>query len=58
MPPDEAGSDLDLQDKLDVTEVEKICSLYEGVKVKTMPVSDVAESQELIKLQNCLRTKT
>ena len=54
MPPDETGSDLDLQDKLDVTEVEKICSLYEGVKVKTMPVSDVAESQELIELQNCI----
>ena len=28
MSPDEAGDDLDLQHKLDVTEVEKIHSLY------------------------------
>ena len=36
------------------TEVKKIRSLYEGVEDKTIPVSNVAESQELIKLQNCL----
>ena len=54
MSPDEAGNDLDLQHKLDVTEVEKIRRLYEGVEDKTIPVSNVAESQELIKLQNCL----
>ena len=54
MSPDEAGNDLDLQHKLDVTEVEKIRRLYEGVEDKIIPVSNVAESQELIKLQNCL----
>ena len=33
--PDEAGSDIDSQDKLDHTEVEKIHSLFEGVEDKT-----------------------
>ena len=41
-------------DKLDTAEVEKISSLYEGIEDKATPVSDVAESQELIRLQNCL----
>lgn len=36
MSPDEAGNDLDLQDKLDPTEVEKIHSLYKGVEDKTI----------------------
>ena len=44
--------DNDLQDVLDATEVDKICSLYEGIKDKHLPVSNIAESQELIKLEN------
>ena len=54
MSSDEEDKDIDLQDKLDAAEVEKICSLYEGIEDKAIPVSDVAESQELIRLQNCL----
>ena len=54
MSPDETYKNLDLQDKLDITEVEKIRSLYEGVEDKTIPVSSVTESQELLRLQNCL----
>ena len=45
MSPDEADMDLDLQDKLVTTEVEKFHSLYEGVEDKTIPVSNIAESQ-------------
>ena len=52
MSPDEADMDLGLQDKLDATEVEKIRTLHEGVKYKTIVVYNFAESQELIRLQN------
>ena len=45
MSPDEADIDLDLQDKLVTAEVEKFHSLYEGVEDKTIPVSNIAESQ-------------
>ena len=45
MSPDEADMDLDLHDKLVATEVEKFHSLYEGVEDKTVPVSNIAESQ-------------
>ncbi len=38
-------------DKLDATEVEKICDLYEGVMSKS---TDVAKSEELRKLEECL----
>ena len=54
MSSDVADNEIDLQDKLDITEVEKIHSLYEGVEDKTIPVSEISESQELIKLQDCL----
>ena len=47
----ETGNDID---KLDVTEVDKICSLYEGIKDKLLSVSSIAESQELMKLESGL----
>ena len=54
MPPDETGNDLNLENRLAVTEVEKLHSLYEGVVDKIIPTSTIAESQELLKLENCL----
>ena len=40
----------------DINDVEEICSSYERVVNKSLPVSVIAESQELIKLDNCLRS--
>ena len=54
MSPDEAYMDLDLKDKLNATEVEKIHTLHEGVECKTISVYNFAESQELIRLYKCL----
>ena len=56
MSSDEEDMDIDLQDELDTAEVEKICSLYEGIEDTAVPVSDVSESQQLIRLQNGCKT--
>ena len=44
----------DLEDKLEVSEVEKVCELFQGIQNKSMPLSDIANSKELMKLESCL----
>ena len=41
-------------DKLDCAEVQKICELYQGIQEKSMSIADIAESNELLKLEECL----
>ena len=41
-------------DKLDFAEVQKICELYQGIQEKSMSIADIAESNELLKLEECL----
>ena len=40
--------------KFDANEVKKIQDLYEGIQSKSILVSDIAESNEMIKLDECL----
>lgn len=42
--------------KLDAGELQKIHALYEGIQDKSVPVSDIAKSKELIKLEECLHS--
>lgn len=41
--------------KLDDSEVQKIHDLYQGIQDKSLTVYDIAESKELIKLEECLQ---
>ena len=52
-PTTEIDTSISLEHKLDAVEVQKIHDLYEGIQDKS-PVSDIAESKELIKLEKCL----
>ena len=42
------------EDKLDACEVQRIHQLYQEVENKSIPVSNIAESKELLKLDECL----
>ncbi len=42
------------ENKLEVGEVDKIHELFQGIKEKSMPLSSIANSKELIKLESCL----
>ena len=50
----ETDVNVDEVDRLDATDAEKIHDLYEGIVGKSIPVYDVANSKELIKLEKCL----
>ena len=50
----EIDTSISSEHKLEASEVQKIHDLYEGIQDKSVPVSDIAESKELIKLQECL----
>ena len=50
----ETGSDLDIVDKLNATDVERIHDLYEGIKDKSVPAANIAKSKELMKLDECI----
>ena len=39
---------------LDAVELQKINELYKGIEDKSVPVCDIAESKELVKLKECL----
>ena len=43
-----------VEDKLGGTEIEKIHDCYDGIKDKSIPVANVDQSNELVKLENCL----
>ena len=43
-----------VEDKLGGTEIEKIHDFYDGIKDKSIPVANVDQSNELVKLENCL----
>ena len=40
--------------KLDAVDIQSIHDLYKGIKDKSVPVCDIAESNELVKLMECL----
>ncbi len=48
-------TDTDLEDKLDASEVEKIHDLFRGIRDKSIPVSNAADSKEFTKLEECLQ---
>ena len=50
----ETGSDLDIVDKLNATDVERIHDLYEGIKDKSIPADNIVKSKELMKLNECI----
>ena len=43
-----------VEDKLGGTEIEKIHDFYDGIKDKSILVANVDQSNELVKLENCL----
>ena len=45
--------DTGIPDKLDASEVEKIGDLFQAIEDKSLPVSNVANSEELMKLETC-----
>lgn len=49
-----ADDDLDIVEKLSATEVEKLHGLFKGIEDKSIPVSHIAESKELMKLDKWL----
>ena len=53
-PTPEIGTSISSEHKLDAGEIQKIHDLYEGIQDKSVPVSDIAESKELIKLEEYL----
>ena len=53
-PTPEIGTSISSEHKLDAGEIQKIHDLYEEIQDKSVPVSDIAESKELIKLEECL----
>ena len=46
--------DTGIPDKLDASEVEKIGDLFQAIEDKSLPISNVANSEELMKLETCL----
>ena len=46
--------DTGIPDKLDASEVEKIGDLFQAIEDKSLPVSNVTNSEELMKLETCL----
>jgi len=40
--------------KIDSNEVDKICEHYKGCKEETMSISEIVESAEVLKLEDCL----
>ena len=48
------AADLDIGDILDAADVKKIHDMYEGIKDKSKSVASIAESQELMKLEESL----
>ncbi len=53
-PTPEIHTSISSEHKLDASEVQKIHVLYERIQDESVPVSDIAESKELIKLEKCL----
>lgn len=51
---DQYEEDSNEQEKLDCNEVNKICEFYQSVKDRSMLVSEIAELEEFVKLEECL----
>lgn len=60
-PSNENETDIDVENdndailnKLEATDAEKNCHLYDGIQSKVLPIETVGESEELCKLERCL----
>ena len=53
IPTPEIGTSISSEHKLDAGEIQKIHDLYEGIQDKSIQVSGIDESKELIKVEEC-----
>ena len=53
-PTPEIDTSISSEHMLDAGKAQKTYDLYEGIQDEYLPVSDIAESKELIKLEECL----